>query len=367
VRFLLFGTYDEGRHPRVRVVREGLAAHGHAVEILNRPLGDTTAERVGVARRPLAALAWGGRLLVAWAQLIAGSRRVRRPDVILVGYLGVFDVLLARLRWPRAVIVLDHLAPLAATAEDRSMKGLGRRLMELADRLACRCASLVMYDTVENATPSPKSVVVPVGADARWYRERPDAGDTPLRAVFFGLFTPLQGAPVVGEAIRRLAGSGIDVTLVGAGQDAEATRASLGSTEGDIGWVPWVEPDALPALVAAHHVCLGIFGTTPKAAAVVPNKVYQGMASGCVVITADTPPQRRALDDAAIFVPPGDAAALAAALAALAADPDRRREFQDRSLARAAAFRPEEVVKPLIRRLAGEGDGAGRAEPAPPA
>ena len=55
-----------------------------------------------------------------------------------------------------------------------------------------------------------------------------------------------------------------------------------------------------PALVAGHDVCLGIFGTGVKAQLVVPNKVYQGAAAGCAVVTSDTAPQRRALGENAV-------------------------------------------------------------------
>ena len=42
----------------------------------------------------------------------------------------------------------------------------------------------------------------------------------------------------------------------------------------------------LPALVAGHDVCLGIFGTGDKALRVVPNKVFQGAAAGCAIVTS---------------------------------------------------------------------------------
>ena len=65
-------------------------------------------------------------------------------------------------------------------------------------------------------------------------------------------------------------------------------------------WIDWVDADELPGVVAEHDVCLGIFGTTDKAPRVVPNKVYQGVASGCAVVTSDTPlsarPARRGRD-----------------------------------------------------------------------
>jgi hypothetical protein len=43
-------------------------------------------------------------------------------------------------------------------------------------------------------------------------------------------------------------------------------------------WRGWVEQSRMPALVAGHDVCLGIFGTTPKGLRVVPNKAYQARA-----------------------------------------------------------------------------------------
>jgi glycosyltransferase involved in cell wall biosynthesis len=59
---------------------------------------------------------------------------------------------------------------------------------------------------------------------------------------------------------------------------------------------------------------------------VVPNKVWQAMAAGRPVVTADTPAVREVLHDgrSALLVPPGDPDALGDALARLAADPALR-------------------------------------------
>ena len=94
--------------------------------------------------------------------------------------------------------------------------------------------------------------------------------------------------------------------------------------------------------MAAHDVGLGIFGTTAKALTVVPTKVFQAAAAGCAVVTSDTAPQRDSLRDAAVFVPPGDAAALASALVALAADPAWVRPARER---RPEPARPSELPR----------------------
>jgi glycosyltransferase involved in cell wall biosynthesis len=100
-------------------------------------------------------------------------------------------------------------------------------------------------------------------------------------------------------------------------------------------------------------VNLGIFGTTAKALNVVPTKVFQGAAAGCAVVTSDTPPQRAALGDAAVYVPPGDVAGLVAALRALAKDRSEVRRLGRTAYAVAQArFTPAAVVAPIRAALA---------------
>lgn len=356
MRVLFFGTYDARRHPRVTVLREGLRSSGIEVLECNAPLGLDTAARVELLSRPWRVPALGLRLAGAWRRLRRCARLSPEPDAVLVGYLGHFDVHLARRLFRGTPIVLDHLVSAADTAADRrvaSPRLVG--MLERLDRSAVGAADVVCVDTAEHVELLPveargRAVVVPVGAPERWFRHPEQRAGGPVRVVFFGLFTPLQGTPVIGEAIRLLTeNEGISFTLVGRGQDYETARAAAG---GRATWREWVDPDQLPDLVAGHDVCLGIFGTTPKAGRVVPNKVFQGAAAGCAVVTADTRPQRAALGEAAVYVPAGDAGALAGALRELAADRDRLWELRQAAYRRAdEAFRPAVVVQPLVERL----------------
>ena len=171
---------------------------------------------------------------------------------------------------------------------------------------------------------------------------------------------------MIARALRELDRRGVevDVTLIGDGQDGPEVSRILamlpaGSTV-RITRLDWVDADALPGIVAEHDVCLGILGTTPKALAVVPNKVYQGAAAGCAVVTSDTAPQRRAFGGAAVLVPPGDDDALADALEELAADRDRL-EAVRRDCARVAdeRFSAWGVTAALDEVLVAMADGAG--------
>jgi glycosyltransferase involved in cell wall biosynthesis len=372
MRTIIFGTYDTAMHPRIATIAEGLAASGFDVTECNIPLGLSTADRVDMLAKPWKAGGLVVRLASRWFGLAAKARGLSkhglgRPDAVVVGYLGHFDVHLARLlyRRGRVPLVLDHLISAANTAKDRRLDGgMKTKVLRLIDAAALRAADIVVVDTEEHLEIVPekyrsKAVVVPVGAPTPWHEaaREPSAtassttGSGPLKVVFYGLYTPLQGTPVIGEALGRIAGAPVEVTMIGRGQDEAETKRAAAANQ-SVRWLDWVPAAELPALVASHDVCLGIFGTGDKALRVVPNKVFQGAAAGCAVITSDTAPQRRVLGDAAVLVPPGDPAALADALLRLANDREALLKLRHaaRQLA-AERFTPEQVVKPLTDRL----------------
>ncbi len=364
MRVLAWGTFDTRAHPRAAILIEGLLAHGHEVVEVRRPLGLSTADRVRILQQPWRLPVLLLRVLRCWAWLVRHGRRAVRaaaPDAVLVGYLGHFDVLLARLVFPGVPVVHDMLIFAADTARDRGAGGVKQALLSWLDRLAVVASDIVVLDTEEHAAmlrpgDRGKACVVPVGAPDEWFaaRERaPATARAALDVVFFGLFTPLQGAVTIGQTAGLLADEpDIRLTMIGSGQDLAATRAAAAANP-SVRWLAWVEAEELPSVVAAAHVCLGIFAADGKGARVVPNKVFQGAAAGCAVVTSDTPPQRRLLADAAVLVPPADPGALATALRALHADPARLTGY--RAAAASVAdrrFRPSAVVEPLLARLA---------------
>lgn len=344
---VFFGTYDDARHPRIRVLREALEHGGVEVIEINESQSVPTSRRVAMLRRPWLAALPIAELARAWISLGRRARRLEvEPRFVVVGYLGVLDVHLAR-RLFSCPIVLDHLAPVAETAMDRGLPG--RRLLALVDRAAVRAADAVIVDTASDVADG-KHHVVPVGASRLWFeRRRTIRTDGPLRVVFFGLFTPLQGCVHIAGAIERCAGrDDIEWTLVGSGQDAATVDRVLESGGVPVRRIDHLPIDELATEVARHHVCLGIFGTGDKARRVVPNKVYQGASAGCAVVTSDTPNQRRTLGTAAVYVPAGDSQALAAAICKLADDRDELAVRMRRMRAQAdAEFGPAAIAHRL--------------------
>ena len=118
-----------------------------------------------------------------------------------------------------------------------------------------------------------------------------------------GLETILAAARLAPDLRFRIVGNGqLDHLLAGRPANVEH--------------VPWVEYENLPDELYHASCALGIFGTSPKTARVIPNKVFQALACGTPVVSADTPAARELLDDgkSALLVPPGDPEALVAAI-----------------------------------------------------
>ena len=359
MRVLGFGTYDRARHPRAGVLLDGLQESGVQVDELVLPLGFSTAQRFDMLANPWKVSRLVARLATRWAGLVRRRYAAGSPEVVLVGYLGQLDVLLARALFPRAIIVLDLLVLGADTVTDR---GHGSRLRLAAtgslDRAAMAAANVIVVDTAAHAMLVPerartKVVVCPVGAGAAWYDARkPERATTnPLSVVFYGAHTPLQGTPVIGAALAlletELSQGRLRVTMIGEGQDLVACRRAAGDVPG-VTWHGWIEPAELPGIVASHDICLGVFGTTAKGSRVVPHKVFEGAAAGCAIVTSGTAPQRESLGNSAVLVPPGDPAALATVLAHLVSDA----ALVDRLRLRAAqhadqAYRPRVVAAAL--------------------
>lgn len=329
------GTYERD-YPRNRVLIEGLRQRGVTVREHHRPVWESAEHKAGLAPRALVGMA--GRAGLGWARVAAEVARGGPLDVVVAGYPAQPDAvpawLVARAR--RAVLVADMMISLADTlAGDRAVAGrrMGRLLAGL-DRTALRLADLVLCDTRAHAeffhgrfgVPRTKLVVAAVGAEpAHFPPAPPEAAATPPHVLFYGKLSPLHGLETVLEAARV---AGVPpVHIVGDGQQGPWLAEQLAADRPPgMEWERWVPYPQLAARIARSAVCLGVFGRSEKAARVVPNKVWQAMAVGRPVVTADTPGVREVLvhGESALLVPPGDARALAGALRLLAGDPELR-------------------------------------------
>lgn len=274
---------------------------------------------------------WSAGLGAALRLAAAEARLLRRPrgrfDAVIVGYPGHLDLPAARRAARGAPVLFNPLVSLHETlVEDRARFPAGSRaarVLRAIDRRALRHADLVVADTAQNAQHlaslgglAPERLAVCfVGAEERLFPPRPAPPDT-FSALFVGKLIPLHGL----ETILAAAGLAPEIPfrVVGSGQLASLLHDRPPNVE----WVDWVDYALLAAELTRAGCALGVFGTSAKAARVIPNKAFQALACGVPLVSADTPAARELLRDgeSALLVPPGDPEALAAALRRLAGD-----------------------------------------------
>jgi glycosyltransferase involved in cell wall biosynthesis len=264
---------------------------------------------------------------IAFAEVRLARRVPEDVDAVLVGYPGQPDVPAARRAARGRPVVFDALLSLHETlVEDRRrfMAGsLPARALLALDRAALRGADLVVADTQANADflasladfPPDRVEICLVGAEDRLFRPGWSPAE-PWTCLFVGKLIPLHGLETI-LAAARLAPE-IPVRLVGSGQ----LEPLLADRPANVEWVPWVEYDRLPDELHRAGCALGVFGRSPKARRVIPNKAYQALACGTPLVTAGTPAARELLADgvSALLVPPSDPEALVAALRRLRDD-----------------------------------------------
>jgi glycosyltransferase involved in cell wall biosynthesis len=349
MRVLSFGIYSKRpEYPRQRNLLAALVAAGVEVDECHYPMAESFDERLAVLRG-FGRIRWFVRLLASWSSLALGFLEAKDADVILVGHPGYFHVHLARglrlFRHRRALLVHDVFFSLyEAVVEDRGLLrrgGAAASLLRAFEILSYRAAELLLVDTSTHADHLarqfriPRERFQPVLPGPACPPSRAEEGregpPEPFRVLYVGTFIPLHGVEVIlGAARRLLPEQAIRFRLVGSGQ----LRQSMESLAREwrlenVRFDEWVETSRLGSLIRSHDLSLGIFGTTTKAARVIPFKVFDVCAAGGAFVTADTPAVREVFrhEENAYLVPAGDPDALARAIRILKEDGELRMEI----------------------------------------
>lgn len=347
MRALYFGTYDRGYPRNAQVIS---CLRGAGVEVVEA--------HSAVWGRHNWSMGLGQLARIARAETRLARQGARDADVVMVGYPGHFDVPAARRVARGRPLVFNPLVSLHDTmVADRGRFRAGSpaaMVVRQVDRIAFGRATLVVADTEAHAAffretfgLAPERVTVAlVGAEDRLFRPGWQPPE-PFHALFVGKLIPLHGLETI-LAAARLAPE-VPFRIVGDGQLGHL----LDDPPSNVERLGWRELDELPGLYQRAGCALGIFGSSDKAARVIPNKAFQALACACPLVTADTPAARELLTDGedAVLVPPADPAALAAAVRALAADPRRAAAIGERGRATYERRASEEVLGGVWRSI----------------
>jgi glycosyltransferase involved in cell wall biosynthesis len=287
-------------------------------------------------------------------------------DLVIVAFPGHTVVWLARLLFGPHVVFDAFVSLYDSNVLDRrvygklSVRALRDRFwdwtsMTLADTVLFDTDQHIEYVVREYNLARAKILSVPVGTDTSIFYPREALLPDAFTLHFHGTYIPLQGISYILDAARLLQNEAIEFTILGGGQEFKTMQArakSEGLTR--VHFVPAVPYEELPLHIARAHACLGIFGDTDKTLRVIPNKVFECLAMGKPVITADTPAVRDAFihEHDILLCKRASGASLAEAIRRLSGDgalgarlSQASREAIERS------YTPQKLVASLLGRL----------------
>jgi hypothetical protein len=327
----------------------------------------------GMARKTL------GHLSFMVSSVLLGWRAAGPADVVVVSSPTFFSILsgwlLARLKRACFVVEVRDLWPaifveLGVLTNHRIIALLER--LELAAYAAADQVVVVSEgfraDLIRRGVPSAKVHTIRNGVDIDRFapvadapaelRSRLGAGRDDCLVLYAGTHGISQGLPVIADAAALLearskrdrSANGPPVRLAFVGDGAHKRRLERRVAElglGNVVLLPGVPNAEMPGLLAAADICLVPLRDVPLFATFIPSKMFECLAAGKAVIGSVTGEAAQILAEAgAVVVPPEDDGSLAAAISALAADPELRemmgkkgRAFVERCYDRAALAR----------------------------
>lgn len=305
LNILFWGTYDLGK-PRLRILMRGLKENQTQITECHYDVWSAVEDKSQI-KSIRAKLYYIIKLLISYLFLVAKFLVKKKPDLIFIGYLGHFDIIII---YPFAQlkgipIIWDPFISLYDTiVNDRSLlskKSILAKLLHYIESISCSCADLIILDTNSHANyfkeqyninPN-KLCSVFVGVEPELFNKKETtkhANNKIKNVLFYGQFIPLHGIETIVEAAKILENENIQFTLIGTGQKAGYIDKKINSLKlKNIKRIEWVNYDKLTDVINESDICLGIFGNSEKASRVIPNKVFQILATGKPLITMDSP------------------------------------------------------------------------------
>jgi glycosyltransferase involved in cell wall biosynthesis len=375
-----FASLDEPGGTRHHELARRLADRGHSITIIASPISYLT----GAARSRLPWLQRqqdGERITILRAYTYPALHRsfvhrvfsflsfmfssfaiglgVRRVDLVWGTspplFQGAAAWALARLKRTPFLFEVRDLWPAFAIAVGVLRNSLLIRLSEWLERFLYRRADALVVNSpgfIEHVRSrgARRIELIPNGADPEMFSSQPGAGPAfrqshGLPAGFIALYAGAHGLSndlntLLDAAALLRDRADITIVLLGDGKEKPALQqraADLGLD--NLRFLPPVPKSEMPAALAAANACIAILKPIELYKTTYPNKIFDYMAAGRPVALAIDGVVRQVVEEAGggLPIPPGDAPALAAAIRALADDPQAAQAMGQRGRAYLAA------------------------------
>ncbi len=299
-----FGTY-RAQYVRNVVMIERLKRAGVEVITCHETLWQGIEDRVQIATGGWKNFSFWKRLFLTYWRLLVRYLAIEDHDILIVGYPGQLDVILARiLSWiRRKPLVWDILMSIYLVSVDRGLdesNHLSMFMLKSLERISCHLPDLLIQDTedyiewfIKNyKVPQDKFKLVPIGADDRIFHPVDyESNHEKFKVLYFGTFIRNHHVETIIHAADLLRNfEDIEFELIGTGPDYSLCKdltQTLHLT--NVIFTGWMDETELAVRINQADVILGIFGTSYQSLITIHNKIYIGLAVGKPVITAATP------------------------------------------------------------------------------
>jgi glycosyltransferase involved in cell wall biosynthesis len=293
---------------------------------------------------------------------IFGARLARRVEGWSIGAILARHLKPARdlqERFPRLPLIYEAhevFADTVPSARRGKMSRLERFVVERAAALvansnatARRLSELYRIETSVHVVPN--GVEYPASVpDKDWARARD-------RVIYSGSFFGWKGVEDLVSAAQRLPGFRIRL-LGGDGAGIARLREKAGDAGARLEFAGRIPHDQVAGELQRSCIAVLPNRADPDSAFTSPIKLFEYMAAGCALVASDLPALRELLDeDDAVWVAPGDVAAIAGAIRALADDPERAKRMGDRVRQKARSYtwtargeRLARIIRPFLGR-----------------
>ena len=201
-----------------------------------------------------------------------------------------------------------------------------------------------------------KIFTVYVGAEESLFNNLPSKNNTKKKfeILFYGSFIPLHGSEIIIKAAKSFKkNNNVHWTMLGAGPDLYKCKA-LAKNCPNIFFEEKIEYTKLASRIKKADLLLGIFGNSNKAGNVIPNKVFQSLASGKTIVTRKSnayPKKLLKLDNGIIFIEPNNPKALNNAVLKITKD----KRFLTKSNAQAKiiydTYFSEKIIREQLKKM----------------
>ncbi len=222
-------------------------------------------------------------------------------DAMIVGFPGFSVMPLARAVATAPVIFDAFVSYYDAHVFDRKTAKPGStkaKYFYYLDKLACKLADRVLLETntlidffVQTfCLPRQKFCRIFIGANDEIFRpfSAPTIHNSKFLILFWGYMTPQHGVEYILQAAKILGNQEIEFVLIGGGPEKPRMVELKDKLDlKNLQFIDTLSPHELAKYIQGAQVCLGVFGNVSRLKTVVTNKVYEALACGKPLITAN--------------------------------------------------------------------------------